>query len=63
MNILKPQNPSNQELQYGDLKTLKEELKITYYYFENEEWNSINWYELELEHCQLSHIDIQKGKL
>ena len=38
MNILKPQNLQMKELEDGDLKILKEDEKIDYGNFENEEY-------------------------
>ena len=53
MNILKPQNLHIQKLENKYLVHIKEDEKINYCNFENEECNNIKLYEIEFEHCKI----------
>ena len=59
MNILKPQNLHIQELENKYLVHIKEDEKINYCNFENEECNNIKLYEIEFEHCKFNNICMQ----
>ena len=61
MNILKPQNLHIQELENKYLVHIKEDEKINYCNFENEECNNIKLY--EFEHCKFNNICMQNGTL
>lgn len=63
MNILKPQNLHFQKLENKCLIDLDEDEKINYCNFENEEYNNINLYDIEFEHCKFTNICMQKSKL
>jgi pectate lyase len=63
MNILKPQNLHIQELENKYLVHIKEDEKINYCNFENEECNNIKLYEIEFEHCKFNNICMQNGTL
>ena len=57
MNILKPQNLHIQELENKYLVHIKEDEKINYCNFENEECNNIKLYEIEFEQCNVSNTE------
>ena len=63
MNILKPQNLQMKELEKGNISILKEDEKLDYYDFENQECDNSSLYEVEFEHCKFKNVCMQKGKL
>ena len=61
MNILKPQNLQMKELEKGDLSILKEDEKLDYYDFENQECDNSSLYEVEFEHCKFKMFACKRG--
>ena len=54
---------SAKELEKGNISILKEDEKLDYYDFENQECDNSSLYEVEFEHCKFKNVCMQKGKL